>query len=156
MTRRGAEEVSSQEELNRLRAVAAEKVRNTELTALSVILGRPDYLGSRSVGGGMSPGEVKRFLFGYEPPARDRRADHISPDPPVAGELGGEVVVLGVLVRGLPPVRRRGAIVTLLGTIASFYRRAEVSLPEWFTDAAMMTGSDELNEWIDRCEFVSR
>jgi hypothetical protein len=155
MTRRSAE--GSADELDRLRAAAAEKVRSTELTALSAILSRPDDHGSRSIGGGgMSPAEMKRFLFGYDPPARNKRADHIPSDAPVPAEPGGEIVVLGVLVRDLPPVQRQGAIVTLLDTIASFYRRAEVSVPEWFTDAAMITGSDELNEWVDRCEFVSR
>jgi hypothetical protein len=129
--------------LDRLRALAAEKVRTTELTALSADLCRVDYLGSRSLGGGMSPAEVKRFLFGYDPDGRTKHPLPVTSDLPAPDEHRGETVVLGVLVRDLPPERRPAAIVTLLGTIASFYKSAGVSLPAWLTDAALMTWTND-------------
>lgn len=137
--------MSSPDELNRLRAAAAEKVRNAELTALCAMLSRPDHLDGRGLGrDGMSPAEVKRFLFGYQPPERSTRPVRRPSEVPEPDGRGGETVVLGLLVRDLPADQRQAGLVALLGTIASLYRRAGMSLPEWFTDAAMMTGLDEV------------
>ncbi len=52
------------EDLDRLRAAAAEAVRATTLDALAAELGRIEYRGSRSLGGDtLSPAELKCFLF---------------------------------------------------------------------------------------------
>lgn len=151
-----AERVRDLDELDRLRAVAAERVRATEFTALTEILCRADSLGGRSVGGSaMSPAELRRFLFEFAPPARNKRSNHTTFESPVRDERGGETVALGVLVRDLPPERRQEAIVVLLGAIGSLHREAGVSLPIWFADAAHTTVPDEPSKWVSRQELTA-
>lgn len=132
------------EDLDRFRAAAAEKVRTTALNALAAELRRNEYPGDRSFGGdGMSPAALKRFLSGWADPARAAAAPSAR-DTTASEQRGGEALILGALVRDLRPERRHGALLTLLGTIASVHRQNGLPLPSWFAGAALTTCSDEL------------
>ena len=132
-----------------LRTVAAEMVRTTALKAIAAEISRTEG-GGRSVGSDrMSPAQLRSFLSRGDDHAR------IGPKPEFEGDAagsalrGGEALILGALVRDLPPERRLGGLVTLLGTIASLHRQHGLPLPCWFSDAALTTCSDELCEPVE-------
>src|SRR5690349_5161751 len=92
----GLTRVRNFDELDRLRAAAADRVRTNELTTLSAELCRVDYLGGRSLGGGMSPADLKRFLSGFDPDAHTTRSRTATVDEASPKEPGREAAVLGV------------------------------------------------------------
>jgi hypothetical protein len=130
------------EEVERLRAIGAERVRKADLRALAAI----DEDGSLSFGRRWTSAQLKSFLDGWEDAPPHERASRGSA-PERSHQRGDEMAALGALVRDLSAERRRGAIVSLLNAIAAIYDRLEVSLPAWFTDATLMTCSNEVGEW---------
>lgn len=130
------------EDLDRRRAEAVEKVRTTALNALAAEL-RDEFVGERGFRGGrMCPAGLRRFLGGWtDATPRPAEPPSSAPDATAFAQRGGEVVILGALVRDLHPERREAALLKLLGTIASVHRRHGLPLPSWFAEAALTAGS---------------
>lgn len=125
------------EELERLRAIVADRVRNADLPTLAAIVGQSD-LGIRSVSGAWTPAQLKEFLHGFEDRLRHERAFRASPAPEADDPQANELVALGALVRDLPAEGRQCAIVQLLRIIAATHDQYGVALPAWFTQQALV------------------
>lgn len=143
------------EELERLRAIAEERVRTTPLSALAAFFSRTEYIGSlRLIDGPISAAQLREFLDYSPDHARTRLASVPPADtapegagdgdvPQPAAEMeGGEAQIFGALLRDIPAQRRHCAVVRLLGTLAAVYRECNVALPQWFTEAALTACPD--------------
>lgn len=132
---------------DRLFAIAREKVRRTQLTALAEVISHPDDIGGYLVSWRMTGAQLQAFLNNgrdHARPTRDRPAATAKNE--VAGPSGVALqVVLGALVRHLPPECRESAVVALLGTIAASHRQFGTPLPAWFTAPALKTFTDRLD-----------
>ena len=118
--------------LNRLRSVAAERVKQTPLRAVECHLGLP-------------PEGLRRFLeLGPRkidephPARRPARRLHSPRSDSLAEEVSSRGLTIGALVRDLPPHRRTEAMRQLLSLLCDEYEESVGNDPSWLERLAVL------------------